>query len=71
MHSMPPPATPCPHSKPSDAQAESGADAGRLRAHVLNHTTAPPVEDATRHQAEANADKPLTFSFHQAEPLDL
>jgi hypothetical protein len=55
---MPPPASPCPRSRPSDAQAESGADAGRLRAHVLNHTAVPPAQEVTRPQAEVNAGKP-------------
>jgi hypothetical protein len=32
---MPPPAAPCPHSKPSDAQAESGVGAARASGRVL------------------------------------
>ena len=68
---MPPPAAPCPHSKPSDAQAESGADAGRPCARAVSHMAVPPAEDVTGPQAESGADKPLTFSSRQAEPPGL
>jgi len=57
-HFMPPLATPCPRSKPSDAQAESGAGAKRLHARVPSHTAVPPTEDVTRPRAEVNAGKP-------------